>query len=228
MKRTPFLEQAFSRLRPYRLQLVMLFMGVLIPLCLFGVLAAEVTEQEGFFFDIPILMFMHSHATPLFDRTMLFFTHAGSRWSLVPIDILVFVFLMTQRHRASALFWGFAVGGAALLNLAAKNFFARIRPDLWPSLAPETTFSFPSGHSVGSMAFAVALVMLTWPTRWRWPVLLGATLFAFLVGLSRVYLGVHYPSDVIAGWAASLGWVVGLSVIFHERPTHPTPVLSAG
>lgn len=218
MTHPPGLERTLSRLHRHRSQLAVLFLGVLIPWCLFGVLAEEVAEREGFFFDLPILLFVHGHATPLLDRTMLFFTHAGSRWSLFPIGALVFMMLATQQRWAKALFWSLAVAGAALLNVAAKHVFARVRPDLWPSPAPETTFSFPSGHSVGSMAFAAALTLLAWRTPWRWPVLAGTTLFAFLVGLSRVYLGVHYPSDVVAGWAAALAWVVGLHVVFH-RPS---------
>ena len=227
MTSLPLLAQVRLHLRPYGWQLVLLFVGVLIPLYLFGTLAEEVVEQEGFFFDLPVLLMLHGHATPLYDRIMLFFTFLGSRWVMIPLDVLIALVLVARRRWASAVFWGLAVGGGVLLNLAAKHSFARLRPALWPSLAPETTFSCPSGHSVGSMAFVVALSVLTWRTRWRWPVLICGSLFVFLVGLSRVYLGVHYPSDVVAAWAAALGWVVGLAVLLPGMRPRQQPTLTA-
>lgn len=221
-------EPLLGWLRVHRVPLAMLFVGVWVPLCVFGLLAEEVADQEGFSFDLPLLLFLHGYAAPWLDQTMLFCTRVGSRWFLTPVDALVFLILVWRRRWVDALYWVLAVAGAALLDVAAKGFFARARPDLWPSLAPETTFSFPSGHSMGSMAFAMALIVLTWRTPWRWMVLVGAGLYVFLVGLSRVYLGVHYPSDVLGGWAAAMAWVVGLGAIFYKRPTRPAPVLSAG
>ena len=71
---------------------------------------------------------------------------------------------------------------------------------------------------MGSMTFACVAVLLAWNTRWRWPVALAAPLFAVLVSVSRVYLGVHYPSDILAGWCAALVWVVGCYlVMFRQR-----------
>jgi undecaprenyl-diphosphatase len=210
-------------LRLHRLRLLILFVGVLIPLWIFGALAEDVLERENFFFDIPILTFMHSLATPLLDQVMLFFSLIGYRFGVVPLDLVIGVLLLRRRRWGDLLFWVLAVGGAAVLNLAAKHSFGRIRPDLWLSIAPETTFSFPSGHAMGSMALAAALTVLAWPTRWRWPSLILGGLFVVMVGLSRVYLGVHYPSDILAGWTASLGWVVGVSVVLYGRLTKPTP-----
>jgi undecaprenyl-diphosphatase len=82
--------------------------------------------------------------------------------------------------------------------------------------------SFPSGHAMASMALAVALIVLLWPTRWRYPMLLGGIFFTIMVGLSRIYLGVHYPSDVLAGWVASLAWVMGLSRVLYGRFGKPS------
>jgi undecaprenyl-diphosphatase len=142
---------------------------------------------------------------------------------VIPIGLLVLLLFVRRRRWGDALFWGLAVGGAGVLNFAAKQLFERIRPNLWLSIAPETTYSFPSGHAMGSMALVAALVVLLWPTRWRWLTLLVGSFFVLMVGLSRVYLGVHYPSDIVAGWTASLAWVVGVSVVLYGRLTKPTP-----
>ncbi len=203
--------------RANRWRLVFLFVCVLTPLYLFGFLADEIVEQESFFFDSYLLSFLHSHATAALDRVMLFFTLIGSAVCVLPFDILVLLTLVGRRRWSGAYFWVLAVGGAALLNVGAKHTFARIRPELWQSIAPETTFSFPSAHAMQSMALVAALSVLAWPTRWRWPVLLVGSCFVLLVGLSRIYLGVHYPSDVLAGWAASLAWICGLSLVIQDR-----------
>ncbi len=203
--------------RIHRIRLLLLFVGVLIPLALFGALAADVVNQRDFFFDRPILYFMRSSSSPLLNSVMLFFSLIGYRLGVIPVAILVLVVLLWRRRWGDVLFWSLALGGAAMLNLAAKQSFARIRPALWLSIAPETTFSFPSGHAMGSTALVTALLVLLWPTRWRCPTLAVGTAFVVLVGLSRVYLGVHYPSDIIAGWAASVAWVVGVSTVLYGR-----------
>ena len=223
MTTVPIRTRILPWLCVHRLRLLVLFVGVLIPLSVFGVLAEEVLDQESFFFDVPILLFMYTHATPVLDLMMIFFSLLGYRFGVIPIGLLVLLLFVRRRRWGDALFWGLAVGGAGVLNFAAKQSFERIRPNLWLSIAPETTYSFPSGHAMGSMALVAALVVLLWPTRWRWLTLLVGSFFVLMVGLSRVYLGVHYPSDIVAGWTASLAWVVGVSVVLYGRLTKPTP-----
>jgi membrane-associated phospholipid phosphatase len=167
--------------------LLVLFVGVLAPLYLFGLLADDVMEHHVFFFDKPILVFLHSHASPGLDTVMRFFTHAGSALVLVPFNGAVLALLMWRRSRWIAAFWVLAVAGAALLNGLAKQIFARSRPDLWVSSLPETTFSFPSGHGMQSMAVIAALTVMMWRTHWRWHVLAFGSVFVLLVGISRVY-----------------------------------------
>src|SRR5690606_17980110 len=121
-----------------------------------------------------------------------------------PLDIAIALGLLLARRWREAAFASVSFTGSALLNLGTKQFFQRERPSLWDSIAPETTFSFPSGHAMGPATLAAVVVLLAWHTRWRWPVLLLAALFTGMVGVSRMYLGVHYPSDVLGGWAAGL------------------------
>jgi membrane-associated phospholipid phosphatase len=219
---------ALSLWRQYRIRLLVLFAGVLIPLYLFGELADEVVEREIFPFDVPVLLFMQHHATPFMDQAMLAFSRMGSAPSLATVNILIFLIFALRRHWAKAFFWGMAVGGAAILNVAAKHVFLRSRPDLWVSIAPESTYSFPSGHAMQSMAVVAALVVLGWRHRWiGWGIAIGG-LFVLLVGLSRIYLGVHYPSDILAGWSASLAWVLGLSVVLHAHLHKPAVRLVHG
>ncbi|MDF2461379.1 MAG: acid phosphatase, partial [Candidatus Saccharibacteria bacterium] len=100
-----------------------------------------------------------------------------------------------------------SVAGAALLNLLLKASFQRDRPDLWESIVTETSYSFPSGHAMASSALAFSVMLVLWETKWRWLAVAVGTIYFVLVGVSRMYLGVHFPSDVVAGWCVSLAWV---------------------
>lgn len=193
--------------------LLALFAGVLAPLFVFGSLAEEVWAREGFGWDERVLRAIHAHAAPGFDAAMLFFTRVGAPLPMIAFVALALLTLLARRHRSAACFFALAVGGAAGLNVAAKLLFQRARPSLWPALLPEHDYGFPSGHAMGSLAVVAALAILLWHTRWRWPVLAFGGLFVAAVGLSRVYLGVHYPSDILAGWSASLAWVTGMSLL---------------
>lgn len=216
-------EARFGRafLRKYGRRLLLLFVGLLLPLWGFAELADEVDDGTGFFFDEPMLRAAHALAGAGLDRAFLLVTRLGYEWLVLPFDIALVLVLAWKQRVREGLFAALALGGSALLNLATKQVFARARPELWPSIAPEQTFSFPSGHAMGSMTLAWVCLLLAWRTRWRWPVLLVALPFALLVGLSRIYLGVHYPSDILAGWAAASAWaVVSFLLVFHHH-RHP-------
>src|SRR5690606_22435327 len=140
-------------------------------------------------------------------------------------DVALVLALALRRHYRESVFAAVATGGSGLLNVVAKQAFARDRPSLWESIAPENNFSFPSGHAMGSMTLAAVLVLLAWSTRWRWPVVAAMAVFVPMVGLSRVYLGVHFPSDILAGWAAALVWATGAYLLvfrWRGRPWRST------
>jgi len=196
---------------------VLLFVGVLLPLAGFVALADEVHELESIYFDAPLLWKMHGLHSPGLDQFFVLLSKLGYEWFLIPADVLIVAVLVWRKRWREASFVAICFVGSALLNMGSKRFFQRDRPSLWESIAPESTFSFPSGHAMGSMTLAVTLVLLAWNTRWRWPVALSAVTFAVLVSLSRVYLGVHYPSDILAGWCAALVWVVGCFLVMFRR-----------
>jgi undecaprenyl-diphosphatase len=202
-------------------RIVLLFGGVLVPLGVFANLAEEVHELEDFFFDDPLLWHLRGWASSGWDGFFVLISKLGYQWGLIPADTLIVLLLLALRRWREASFAFLAFVGSALLNIGAKHFFQRQRPSLWESIAPESTFSFPSGHAMGSMTLAAVLVALAWQTRWRWPVTIAAGAFVALVGLSRVYLGVHYPSDILAGWCAALAWVMGLYLVLFRGRRRP-------
>jgi len=205
-------------LRKHGWRLALLFSGVLLPLWGFAALVEELHEGEAFAFDMPILQLAHAMARQGFDQVFLVFTAIGYQYGVVPFDVALVLWLAWKRRFREGLFAGIALGGSALLNIVAKQVFARERPTLWQSISPEDTFSFPSGHAMGSMTLAVVLVLLAWPTRWRKPALIAMAIFVPMVGLSRIYLGVHYPSDILAGWTAASVWAVGCyGLVFYDH-----------
>ena len=210
---------AFLRRRWRRLLLA--FVGVLLPLWGFGELAEDLREGEVFFFDAPFLQFAHSLAGDGWNAFFVQMSALGYLYGVMPVDVVTVLVLGWRRELREGLFAGFAIIGSALLNLGAKQLFARERPSLWESIAPESSFSFPSGHAMGSMTLACVLVLLAWHTRWRWLVLAASSVFVVLVGLSRVYLGVHYPSDILAGWAAALTWTAAMYLLVFPHGRRP-------
>lgn len=201
-------------------RLALVFIGLLLPLWGFAEIADEIHEHEAVHFDEPTLRALQQLHGPMLDRSFVAISQLGYQYGVVPFDILLVLVLSLRGRLREAIFAGIALAGSGLLNLGTKLLFARERPDLWQSIAPEPNYSFPSGHAMGSMTLAWVLILLAWPTRARWWVIAAALSFAWLVGVSRLYLGVHFPTDILAGWAAASLWAVSVYlVVFHgTRP----------
>jgi membrane-associated phospholipid phosphatase len=206
-----------------RVLVIALFCGILLPMIVFGKIADEVVEREALGFDRPLQMWAHSYATANLDQWMLGLSMLGSPPLMFLICGVIVVALWRNRRHGDAWFFIAAIVGAGLLNQAAKMAFSRPRPELWLVIDPRSDYSFPSGHAMGTMALYAAIVVLLWHTKWRVPWIIGGAALVFLVGLSRVYLSMHYPSDVLCGWLASLSWVVGLDLIRRARRPHVAP-----
>ncbi|TDN38397.1 hypothetical protein A8B98_23870 [Hymenobacter sp. UV11] len=183
---------------------------------LFGSMAGLVASRGAAPFDTPTLLWLHRHATPALDQTAIFFTIVGNTGPMVAAGVLTTAALARAGWRRAAWLFALGVGGSMLLTQAIKYSVARPRPALWVSLRPEHTFSFPSGHAMDTAALATALFFVV-PRRWRgwWGL---APLFALAVGGARMYLGVHNPSDVLAGWSAAVGWVLLVQLVATRWP----------
>lgn len=131
---------------------------------------------------------------------------------------IVAIVVVLRGHWRWAAYLALTTGAGALLNLALKTFFARERPDLAVALRHATGYSFPSGHAMGSMIVfgALAYVALRALPRWKWRAAALALAITFILAIasSRIYLGVHWISDVGAGLAAGLTWVTTTTVAY--------------
>ncbi len=143
------------------------------------------------------------------------FTHLGDTATLSGLVAVVAAALLAQQRRQLALSWTVAVAGNALLNTALKGFFERSRPVHDAALQSVYGWSFPSGHSsaaVVAYGMLAYVLMRTWPPAQRNPagcllVVLAASAVAFTIGCSRVFIGAHYASDVLAGFASGSAWL---------------------
>lgn len=149
-------------------------------------------------------------------------THGGDSATLTVVCIGVAALLVWRGRAWLAFAWVMAVGGNALLNVTLKSVFERVRPLHAEAIPNASGWSFPSGHTSGSVVALgmLAYVMLrTLPRRWHLPVVLVAAALAFSIGCSRVFLGAHYLSDVVAGFASGVAWLA-LCILSCEWARH--------
>jgi undecaprenyl-diphosphatase len=205
--------------------LLVLLIGVYLPLQVFGELAEEVWENEGGFpWDVPILLAIHMTSQPRLDVFATTLTKFGVFWGVFPLSAVIVLVLLRQRQWRSLAYLISTLLGSIIINRTAKVLLHRVRPHLWESPAPELDYGFPSGHAMSSMTLVVALIILTWGTRWCWLVLIVGGLFVLAIGWTRLYLGVHYPSDILAGWMVSIAWAVGVSFVIKLDSSKQTKV----
>lgn len=176
----------------------------------FGVieLIAAVRGRGDFGFDRVVLLQIHKLSTPFLDALFVHTTDIGGVAAIIIITLIIAGYLAYRRKTLAFLIVTGSVAGAAILMYTLKTFVERPRPNLWGHhLITEKGFSFVSGHSTMSMTVAVVLVVILWNTKWRWLAIVGGGLYAVYVAFSRLYLGVHYPTDILGGWILALSWV---------------------
>jgi undecaprenyl-diphosphatase len=206
--------------------------GAILFLFLFSWLAHEVFEGATVRFDSAIRGWVHQFASPNLTRTMFAVSWMGARGLLLFFLISIITFLFFRWRRA-ALWLFLSVAGADVLILTLKYGFHRPRPAAFFGVEP-SSYSFPSGHSLASFCFYLVLAGLL-SSRVRSSALqtvmwIFASLLVAAIGLSRIYLGVHYPSDVIGGYLAAALWVTTLLAADHmrgRRRTGSTPAQKA-
>ena len=179
---------------------------------IFGLIAEDVaTADKITVMDVQVSQWFHARATPLLTRAVLLFTHLHSTVGILALSSLLAIYWMRGRAWDWLLTLVLTVPAGMLVNLLLKNIFQRVRPVFDVPLLSLNTYSFPSGHAAAATLFygvlAAWLISRTASWRWRAFIVLGAALMVALVGLSRIYLGVHYLSDVLAAMAASGCWL---------------------
>jgi undecaprenyl-diphosphatase len=188
---------------------------------LFGFIsiADEVREGETHGFDSAILLALRSAADPAdpigphwLEGMMRDITSLGGTAVLTLVTLVAVGYLVIERKRHAALLLAIAVGGGTLLSSILKLGFDRPRPDLVSRLVDVQTLSFPSGHAMLSavtyLTIGVLLARTSERRRVKSYILAVCITLTLMIGLTRVYLGVHWPTDVLAGWSVGAAWAV--------------------
>jgi membrane-associated phospholipid phosphatase len=200
----------------------------LLGLWAFGALLEEVLDAERLVrWDAAASQWVHAHTTVAGLRVMAVVTNLGSPALMAALALGGTVLLLRQRRRVTLAAWIAAFVGGVALDQLLKYAVRRPRPPFGASYLHGHSYSFPSGHAMGAIVgYGIVLYVLrgqrTWRRAAKVTAVVAAALLVLAIGVSRVYLGVHYPSDVIGGFAAGAAWlavcVTGASVA-HGRAT---------
>lgn len=194
--------------RPTHLLSLLFLVGL--PLLGVGLIADDLLEKQRFHFEEPLMNWIHAHATPARTSVAVFLHHFGGPYVMAPAFLLLAAYLWFRKEHHLANFTLVALAGAGILNAAMKLIFNRARPELWPRIVTEGGASFPSGHSMFAAALSTVLVLLAWRSRWRYLALVLGILYTLLMMYSRMLLGVHFPTDVLAGALSGTAWTYGV------------------
>lgn len=173
-------------------------------------LASHVRSGATQAFDESVMRWMGAHRIEWIERSLIEITALGTGLVVMMIVVISALFLIATQHRFSAFLLLVASAGGIVLNAVLKSSFDRPRPQLFEWLTEPSSSSFPSGHAMSSaiVYFTVAyLIARLEKRRWmRVVTIISSLLIVLLISISRLYLGVHYPSDVLAGMIIGLAW----------------------
>lgn len=177
----------------------------------FGLIALLISDKKIAVFDNTITSFIQGLESPALTSIMKFFTFIGAGFPVVFLSLIALFFLYkVLHHRRELILFLWVVFGSVLLNETLKLIFHRARPILH-RIVNANGFSFPSGHSMAAFSLYGVLAFLLWrhipSSIGRGILILLGTLMIMAIGTSRIYLGVHYPSDVLGGFLASGCWL---------------------
>jgi undecaprenyl-diphosphatase len=183
----------------------------------FAELADGVVEGESRRFDRATLLWIHAHSPEWLEGPMRLMTALGYYWVVLPLLAgVVFIFYLIGWRLSATLLLVSTVGGF-LLTIVLKGVFGRARPELFDTGYTASFYSFPSGHATVAVGFYGALTLILayrLSGFARWAVAVCGVLLVLLIGFSRLYLGVHYPTDVLAGFLAAPLWVICVGVVY--------------
>jgi undecaprenyl-diphosphatase len=213
-----------------QIRLGLILVSVIITLVIFASLAEDVVNHEELSAHDPILgNWIVSHASPEGDRVFSAIAFWGNALTITAGTVGLNLWLSKRKRWEQIIFLDAAVGGEAMLNLVLKQIFVRPRPAYPHTFLTEVGFSFPSGHAMASVVFYGAIAYLSYAylktLRAKVLVTIGAVFIAGIIGYSRLYLGVHFLSDVIAGWVAGGFWLSAciLADQLHRGVSAPSP-----
>jgi undecaprenyl-diphosphatase len=210
-----------DRLRRLGLPLLGALLALALSLWAFGAIVDEQILEGETRTDERLAVWLHGRATEPLTDVFRAVTRLGNFITLFAVTLVAVVIFWRRRERIDAAFVALAALGAQVLSTGMKLGFRRDRPFFPDPLATESTFSFPSGHALVSLAVygSIALVLARrLSSHTQRALLLGATaLLVIAIGFSRLYLGVHFLSDVLAGYAAGAAWLAFLYVLLEVR-----------
>jgi len=162
--------------------------------------------------DLQVSVWLHTHGNPVFTAFLLAITDVHSPLGMTIMACLLAFFLWRSGHHYWTLSLGLAVPGGLLINTIIKLLFNRSRPVWEDPILTLQSASFPSGHTAGATLFyGFIAAYMVWNMKTAWPravAVAGCALMVAVVGFSRIYLGVHYLSDVLAAVSMSMVWLV--------------------
>lgn len=158
-------------------------------------------------FDAGGLWLAHSFASSSLDTIMPLVTNLGEAVYVAIAAVALGAVFAGRRQWGRAVIVVAGVGGAEVLNIVLKQLADRSRPELWAHLVAESSQSFPSGHATASAALALCMVAVAWHTKWRYAAIIAGAVYVFVIAFTRLYAGVHYPSDILAAWLSTAAWV---------------------
>ena len=190
-------------------------------------IAEEVLEKETQSIDTRVLMTIRQWHTPFLDRFLVVITNIGNPSVLLVASLLLAAFLLWRKRKAETVTLAIAAVGALGLNVVLKDLFARARPELWQRTVDVNFYSFPSGHAMMSVVVfgMIGYLLATHAPRWRLAIATSTVMLVCAIGFSRLYFGVHWPTDIVAGYAAGTVWLVAciLSLEIWKRRYRPVP-----
>ena len=203
---------------PYYITIILALVLFIIGLNAFVDLTQELAQNQLTNFDNKVTEFFVSRRTPFWTNYLVFATNVGTRTGyFIVAAILALIFFLLHRSWKFILQTTIVLLLASVSNVALKEVFNRARPTI-EHMVTVYTLSYPSGHAMSAMGFYGFLIFLVVRYKMNFPlkvfltVFLGALILS--IGISRIYLGVHYPSDVLAGFIGRLIWVAFCAIIF--------------